>query len=314
MPDLLPLQSGRASAWQRAVLLAALLLPAACERRGLTDNGVIGSFGDTGLGWGDFSYPRAIASSADSHIFVADKSGRIQRFDASGRFEAGWWMQEWTYGKPIGMTVHPDGRLFVADTHYHRVMIYDADGHLLDRFGGGGDGPGQFRLVTDVAVDAEGFIYVGEYGGNDRISKFAPDLTFLKHLGAEPIAGARLSRPAALVVDGDTLWIADACNHRIVHLTLDGRFLTSFGSVGTQPGQMRWPYGIDLCRDGTLLVSEFGNHRLQWFDRSGKSVKTWGGSGRQLGTLYSPWGVDEAPNGNIYVLDSLNNRVQIIRG
>lgn len=288
---------------------------AGCQRPALTDSGVVAVFGSPGLGWGDFIYPRAIAVAPDGRLFVADKSGRIQRFDADGHFEAGWWMPEYQAGKPIGLTVHPDGRLFVADTHYSRVVIFDRDGQQLGDFGSFGDGPGQFRLVTDVVVDREGFIYVGEYGGNDRISKWSADLTFIKHIADQPIAGVRLSRPAGLVIDEQqTLWVADACNHRVLHLSLDGELLDPvIGGVGQAAGKLRWPYDINICLDGSLLVSEYGNNRLQFFSRDGRSLQTWGSHGRRLGELYSPWGAVEGPTGSVYVLDSLNHRVQIFR-
>lgn len=297
-----------------SLLSLAPLLLIHCEKPPLTDNGVVGAFGQTGIGWGDLHYPRAIAVSQGSRIFIADKSGRIQRFSPEGQFEAGWRMPDWKSGKPIGLTVHHDGRLFIADTHYSRVMIYDQDGNFLAKFGENGLGPGQFQLVTDVVVDRYGNIYVGEYGGNDRISKFAPDLTFIKCFGDQPVGGARLSRPAGLAIDADdNLWVADACNHRIVKFGLDGEYVAGFGEMGLAPGQLRWPYDIDVRADGTLLISEYGNNRLQWFDRSGKSIRVWGQAGRNLGELYSPWGAVEAPNGLLYVLDSLNHRVQIVR-
>lgn len=308
-----------ARSWSACLILSCIftcllcLLACGCERSA-GGGGVRGVFGDTGLGWGDFSYPRAITSSDDNKIFIADKSGRIQRFSAQGEFEVGWWMPDWKAGKPIGLTVHPDGRLFVADTHYGRVMIFDQEGQLLGSFGERGTGPGQFQLVTDVAVDRQGFVYVAEYGGNDRITKFSPTLEFVRTFGEEPVGGYRLSRPAGLAIDQQqTLWVADACNHRIVQFSLDGEYLQSFGSVGVQVGQLRWPYDINVCRDGSLVVSEFGNHRLQWFDTAGRSLKTWGRQGRRPGELYSPWGVVEAANGLLYVLDSLNNRVQIVK-
>lgn len=264
--------------------------------------------------WGHFAYPRAITVTPDNLIYIADKSGRVQRFDADGDFQFGWTMPQYKFGKPIGMTVHPDGRLLIADTHYSRVSIFDAQGQFLGSFGSHGDGPGQFRLVTDVAVDRFGYIYVGEYGGNDRITKFSPDFEVVDIFGDTPIEGERLSRPAGLAIDAhDNLWVADACNHRIVRFGLDGRFKDCFGSMGTAPGQLRWPYDINVCNDGTLLVSEFGNNRLQWFDTHGRVVRSWGHTGRKLGELVSPWGAVQAPNGLYYVVDSKNDRVQIVR-
>ena len=120
----------------------------------ISPEGVIGIFGGVGLGPGEFSYPRAIAAEPEGSVFVVDKNGRIQRFNAEGEFETFWRMPETEQGKPVGLSVHPDGRIFVADTHYHRVMVFDRDGQLLDSFGREGTGDGEFQLPTDIAFDA----------------------------------------------------------------------------------------------------------------------------------------------------------------
>jgi DNA-binding beta-propeller fold protein YncE len=223
-------------------------------------------------------------------------------------------MPETLKGKPVGLTVHPDGRVFIADTHYSRVLIYDAGGNVLGSFGTEGLGDGEFQLPTDVAVDADGFIYVSEYHQNDRITKWAPDLEFVQVIGGEPIGGARLARPAGIDIDAEqTLWVADACNHRLVRFTLDGEVLSTVGRYGRGPGEMRYPYDVDALPDGSILVCEYGGDRLQWFSKDGRSLSTWGSSGRELGELSAPWGVARGANGSLYIVDSLNSRVQIVR-
>lgn len=270
--------------------------------------------GQLGLGDGSFRYPRAIATAPDGRFFVVDKAGRVQRFSADGVFETKWDMPESAAGKPVGLSVHPDGRLFVADTHYHRVTVFDRDGQLLGSFGREGNGDGEFRLPTDVAFDAHGNIYVAEYQGNDRLSKWSPTWQFLGILGAEPIEEKRLSRPAGIVIDEEqTLWIADACNHRIVRMSLTGEVLTVFGQFGENPGQLRYPYGIDLAPDGSVMICEYEGQRLQWFTQAGKPIRAWGRPGRAPGGLSSPWGAAYGPDGNVYIVDSLNHRVQIVR-
>jgi DNA-binding beta-propeller fold protein YncE len=286
---------------------------AGCEPPPLTDNGVVGVFGGTGMAEGYLSYPRAIAAAPDGSIFVVDKSARVQRFSPDGKFETGWVMPEYSKGKPVGLSVHPDGRLFVADTHYNRVTVFDRDGKLLGHFGTEGTGDGQFMLPTDVAFDARGFIYVGEYGGNDRISKWSPGLHYVAAFGDQPINGARLSRPAGLAIDDEqTLWVADACNHRIVRFSLDGKVLKVFGEFGPSAGQVRYPYDITAAPDQTIMVCEYEGNRLQWFAKDGRSVGTWGQPGRRPGELFAPWGATYGAGGRVYVLDSLNNRVQIV--
>ena len=296
------------------MLSLAVAAVAGCEPPPLSDNGVVGVFGGIGLADGRFSYPRAIAVGSDGSIYVVDKTARIQRFDTEGAFVCGWHMPEKLAGKPVGLSVHPDGRLFVPDTHYYRVLVYDGQGTLLTQFGERGDGPGQFQLPTDVAFDREGFIYVGEYAGNDRITKWTPDLQYVSAIGEEEIDGRRLARPAGIDIDDEqTLWVADACNHRIVRFSLDGEVLAVFGEMGKEPGQLRYPYDITVTPQDTLLVCEYGNSRLQWFDKDGRSLGVWGEPGRQIGQVWSPWGAAVGADGRVYVVDSYNNRVQIVR-
>jgi len=291
----------------------ACLAVVGCARPPGDASGVTGVFGETGFGAGEFSYPRAVAVGHDGLVYVADKTGRIQRFDAEGRWQIQWFMPEYQSGKPTGITIDNQGRLFAADTHYSRVIVFDRDGREIGRFGTQGRGPGQFELPTDVAIDREGFIYVSEYGGNDRISKFTPAWQFVCSFGGPDSGDAALLRPSGMVFDEDhDLWVADACHHRICRFDRSGRFLGAFGTLGKEPGRLCYPYDIDRLADGTLLVCEYGNNRLQRFDRSGRSLGTWGTAGRRLGQLAYPWGLAVGPQQRIYVVDSGNNRIQIV--
>ncbi len=285
-----------------------------CRRGDVADSRVEGVFGHVGLGDGDFSYPRAVATEKDGHVIVVDKSGRLQRFTQDGKHVMTWHMPDTQNGKPVGLSVHPDGRIFVADTHYHRVIVFAPDGTQLASFGELGSGDGQFHLPTDVAFDAQGFVYVSEYNSNDRITKWTPALTFVRAIGDKPIEGKRMRRPAGIAIDAEqTIWVADACNHRVIGFSTDGKVLACFGTIGREPGQMRYPYDIDISPEGTIMVCEYGGDRLQWFDRNGKSLGTWGKSGRKLGELSGPWGAKYGANGDIYVVDAMNSRVQIVR-
>jgi DNA-binding beta-propeller fold protein YncE len=294
-------------------IVTLLLLLGGCEPPPLSPNNVTKVFGEAGRGPGAFAYARAIAEAPNGKIYVVDKSARVQRFDASGEFELLWTMPDYAAGKPVGLSIHPDGRVVIADTHYSRVIVFDPEGNELARFGEHGTGDGQFIWPTDVAFDDAGSIYVGEYNGNDRITKWTPDYEFVEVVVSGEVNGQPMRRPAGLVIDEDqTLWVADACNHRILHFDLSGRLLLEFGEMGRKPGQLRYPYDLDIDADGNLLVCEYGNNRLQWFDRTGRSLRIWGSAGRQIGELNSPWGAFASSDGRVFVLDSLNARVQVI--
>jgi len=284
-----------------------------CEPQSPYPDHVVGVFGRMGLRAGEFSYPRAVAADRDGTMLIVDKAGRVQRFDRDGAFVNEWRMPDTAAGKPVGLAVHPDGRVFAADTHYSRVTVFDADGTLIDTFGRHGTGDGEFLLPTDVAFAADGTIFVSEYQGNDRITKWSPAFEFLGVIAAEPIDGVRLSRPSGIEIDDEqTLWIADSCNHRIVRLTLEGEPLAVFGGFGRAPGRMRYPYDLAITPEGDVLVCEYEGNRLQWFSTSGEALRVWGEAGRRVGTLHAPWGVACAGDGRIFVVDSENYRVQII--
>lgn len=315
------------------------------------------SFGEVGLSPGQFSYPRAIdaiETEGGTELFVCDKTARVQRMTPEGTPIGVVRMPERELGKPTGITIaaHPldpaRRALWVADTHYHRVLVYDLPEseafapEQLDpppsepvlSFGSYGDAVGEFIYPTDVAVlaDASGAIervYVSEYGGNDRITVFVPEgagaeMTFVPSFvigsfgNTEEAAGPDdvvFNRPQGLAIDARArggageLVVADSCNHRLARLTLDGELIAWVGGLGDEPGSFKYPYSVALLADSTALVCEFGGCRVQQVDlETGASLATFGGPGFGEGTLAKPWGV-AVVGGTAWVLDSGRNRV-----
>lgn len=304
---------------RRGTVCLVLILPilrAGCADKPPKNAAVEHVFGTTGLGPGEFSYPRAIAvSPVDGCVFVVDKSvpARIQRFSPDGSFEHLWHMPESKNGKPTGLFVDRHNRVWVPDTHYARVICFDRDGNEQFRFGSRGEGPGQFIFPTTVLVDHEGFIYVGEYGGNDRISKFAPDHTYLFSFADKASGDGWVDRPTEILIDETgILWVADALHGRICRYDRNGRFLSAFSLGGSEPADLSYPFGMAFEPAGTLLVADRGRNRILRLDRQGRLLGTWGTPGRRMGELLQPWGVAIGRDNLIYCLDSWNNRVQVI--
>lgn len=307
---------------RRAMLLvacaAALGLSGCDDRGGDGEPKVVDSFGQSGRGAGEFAYPRAIDIAADRSLVVVDKTGRIQRFNVAGRYLGVMNMPMIDAGKPTGLSFHPNGNLYVADTHYHRVLVFSPEGKIIQEFGKFGEADGCFIYPTDVVFSEDGRIYVSEYGGNDRISVFDANGVFLRCFGSAGSGQGQFSRPSAMCIDHKRkrLYIADACNHRIAVYSLEGKdpgdkLIGYIGSVGRGAGQLRYPYGLALLNDGTLAVCEFGNNRIQLFSPDGRSLAVYGSAGRGLGQLAYPWGVAVNKAGRAYIVDAGNNRVQI---
>ena len=269
---------------------------------------------DTGTGPGQVVYPRGLAySPADDTIFVVDRMARVQHLDRDGKFLNAWDMPDRRSGKPVGLSVGPDGNVYVPDTHYYRIIVYTPLGKEVRRWGSFGRGPGQFVYPTDIQFDRQGRCFVAEYGDNDRIQVFSPEGKWLYQFGAFGQGDGQFIRPQDMVIDGDTLYVTDACNHRICVFTTDGKWVRNMGTCGSGPGQFRFPYGLDMDREGNLIVSEFGNNRVQRIDKAtGRGLGTWGGAGRDPGQLAYPWGVIVDRRDRVVVSDAGNNRLQVL--
>ncbi len=312
---------------------------------------VITQFGETGDKPGQLAYPRAIdadTTRSPHSVWIADRTGRVQRYGLDGEPLAIFSTPESELGKPVGVTVAHDGLLYIADTHYHRVLIYDAadtraEPTLVAQFGSYGTGPGEFIYPTDVAVvpsptgdPKDARIFVSEYGGNDRVSCFDGEFTFLFSVGREGSGASpehiEFQRPQSLVYDPkrERLFVTDSGNHRIGVFRIDGTLERWIGAsdptLGAVPGDpavgetggaaFNFPYGlsaIDPSGGGDLLVVEYAACRVQRVNPDTDStVSTYGKPGRGPGELVQPWGVAVA-DGIAYLLDSRNNRVVSFR-
>lgn len=286
-------------------------------------------FGEVGLNPGQFTYPRAMDTDGRS-LYVIDKAAHVQRLDpATGRATAFWTMPDFALGKPCGVTIGPDGLIYVADTHYFRVMVYKPpaalgqEPELVSKWGEYGKEPGQFIYPTDVAILTGGDgaierIYVSEYGGNDRISVFDRDHTFLfaiGQFGSGTGPDVEFSRPQSIQIDAKRgrLVVTDAVNQRVGVLTLDGKLIRWIGSperAGGGRDEFAYPYGLVLLDDGSALVTETGNHRIHHLDLdSGATIGLYGTPGHEEGQLTNPWAITRIGE-TVYVLDSGNARVE----
>lgn len=309
--------TSRATLAALAGSLFASSIPGCSSRRGkvLVPEKIWGRLGTSP---GRLHKPRAIAISQTDEIFLVDRLGRIQVYDLAGTYLRGWKPPAIEMGRPTGLAIGGDGRLLVADTHYHRLLAYTPAGELqTDKTIGGEFGyeAGQFHFVTDVVEDRRGHILAGQYGELDQIQEFDRQGNYVRRWGKHGHELAAFDRPQCLIVNAENiLWVADSHNHCIKLFDLNDpepRLVRSFGQFGTQPGQLHSPYGLVFDRDGTLLVAEHGNHRVQRFSLEGRSLDVWGEPGSGPGQFYNPWALDIDSQGAIHVVDTMNHRVQV---
>jgi DNA-binding beta-propeller fold protein YncE len=197
------------------------------------------------------------------------------------------------FRQPTDVTWDPQGDIFISDGYVNsRVAKFDKNGDWVKQWGDFGSGPGQFNTPHSIASDAKGNIYVADRG-NRRIQVFDPDGTLLRRITIDvPVPpGVHMwmgSRPAAqppetvgtppaaatmqpgspwaiCITPGPTqyLYSADAYPGRIYKLTLDGKVVGVFGSMGHQLKQFGWVHEMACPAENEIYTAEILNWRVQ---------------------------------------------------
>ncbi len=197
------------------------------------------------------------------------------------------------FRQPTDVTWDPQGDIFISDGYVNsRVAKFDKNGDWVKQWGSFGTGQGEFNTPHSIASDDKGNIYVADRG-NRRIQVFDSDGKFLREIridvpvppvvhmwmgsapvppppdtvGAPPPALTMQSGApwAICITPGPTqyLYSADAYPGRVYKLTLDGKVVGVFGSMGHQPKQFGWIHEMACPAENEIYTAEILNWRVQ---------------------------------------------------
>jgi DNA-binding beta-propeller fold protein YncE len=166
--------------------------------------------GTPGVGAGEMATPAGIAVDASGRVYVGEiGTNRVDVFDPqTGKFLLGFGknvggagvhtctavcapgVADGTPGSlslPYGVSVAPNGEIFVAENGGGRISVFSTAGKFLRLFGSAGEGPAQLVAPSGVAPDDHGNVYVTDMG-NNRLSVFVAGGSFRAH-GLDVIPG-----------------------------------------------------------------------------------------------------------------------------
>jgi len=150
----------------------------------------IQTIGGQGTQPGMFNEPVGM-QFGNGYLYLADTwNARIQRFNESLVPDLEWPVDGWegdsTENKPY-VAVDGAGNVYATDPENYRVLIFNATGRYLGRFGRQGTALDQLGLANGIAVDAEDNVYLAD-AGNNRILRFpALDLSGMPPAGSEEV-------------------------------------------------------------------------------------------------------------------------------
>jgi sugar lactone lactonase YvrE len=200
-----------------------------------------------------------ITERCGANTCIGRPEAPILHFDASGKllqsFGAG------MFAFPHGIFIDKDNNVWATDADGkegkgHQVFKFSHDGKLLmtlGKAGVAGTGPDTFNRPSDVAIGANGDIFVADGHGGDsnaRMVKFNKDGKFIKTWGQHGTAPGDFDQPHSLAFDSrGRLFVADRGNNRIQIFDQDGKFIDQWKQFGR-------PTGVFIDRNDVLYVAD----------------------------------------------------------
>jgi hypothetical protein len=202
------------------------------------------------------------------------------------------------------------------------LFEFDASGSFVREIGQGLYG---FVFAHTVRVDPMDNVWVVDEGSN-MVIKFDPDGRVLMTMGRKPeairipnevpesggppsdapvgegVPGDNFNRPTDVAWDAaGNIFVSDGYgNSRVAKFDKNGKFIKSWGSKGTEPGQFNTLHTIATDAAGNVYVGDRGNRRIQVFDNDG-NFKT------QFLNAGAPWAICITPGPHQYLYTSNSN-------
>ena len=161
---------------------------------------------------------------------------------------------------PWGITIAPNGDLYVADWYNDRIKRFNTDGTFVASYGESGRHENQLFRPASVCVDDDNYIYIADWG-NERVKVMDPSGHIVQSLRGQ----ATESKWARAFLDIN-LEEAAARNNSDLETELD-YFVNDPHEVSSHIEKLFWaPMSVKLDSQRKIYVTESNRHRVQIYD------------------------------------------------
>lgn len=262
--------------------------------------------------------PTDVAVDRRGMVFVADGTNdRIVRFTRGGKFAGVIRSSDGeSLNRPVGLTVGPADRLWIADTGNHRVIVIGPDGKLIETIRLAKPMDGRAPDPTDVAVTADGRRTYIVDNDNHRLLIRDNEGRTLSTMGRFGRGLGQFQWPFMVCISPKGyVYISDVIGARAQRLSRKDRWAGQVPARvpwGVRLGQLYRPKGVAVDRRGRLYISDSTLSVVQVFDAEGglAGVLT-DPAGKPL-RFRHPMGMCFGAGGRLYVVELGADRVAVI--
>jgi tetratricopeptide (TPR) repeat protein/DNA-binding beta-propeller fold protein YncE len=208
--------------------------------------------------------PVSIVIDSNGALWALDKmKAKLVKLDESGNILASFGVpgsQKGELDDPEDFAISSTGVVFIVDSGNRRIQAFSSDGVFLKEIRS--DTSGKLENPVAIAIDYNDAIYVLDKG-RSVISRYSAKGEPLGVFGKSPEGAEILTKPAALMVTLDELFVLDS--NQVKVFSLNGQYARSFATTGSGPGELDEPLAITATGDSTFSISERGNKRVQSF-------------------------------------------------
>jgi len=210
--------------------------------------------------------------------------------------------------EPIRIVVDAKGRLLVLGDHRTAIAVLTGRGERV----GDLELPGfpKTAVIGTIAMDREGFLYVGE-NDSGQVYVYTTDLKLNLKFGERGSGQGEFQSISGIAADSENIFVVDQqITPSVQVFDRHGNFVRGWGKHDMGVENFSLPEGVALDAKGRVLVVDALRHEIKLFDREGKFIDRFGGLGKRLGQIAFPSGIAVDAQGLIYVADKGNDRVQ----
>ena len=136
---------------------------------------------------------------------------------------------------------------------------------------------------------------------NKEVIIFDKDLKLIRTFG-QGSGDGKLDCPMGIAVNFNVIAVSEFTDHVVKMFSLQGDYLSKFGSSGGGDGQFDHPLGLCFNNKGLLYVVEYGNCRVQVFKEK-VFLSKFGSKGHNPGQFQSPRYIAIDSSDQVYVTD-----------